>query len=120
VRAELKSLDAVDAPGSVLDAFRPADGEHFGLAVTATIGPANGEGGELFHFNVCSPSWLAAEDRPKGFAFQRVLLIDRAPGRRRRPGREHHQRCNCQREGDSGECEPQRWCRYGSSPESSE
>jgi len=77
VAAELKSLDAVDAPGGVLTACCPADGEHFGLAVTATIGPANGERGELFQFDVCSPSWLAAEDRPKGFAFQRVLVLDR-------------------------------------------
>lgn len=77
MRAELKSLDAVDAPGGVLTAFHPDDGEHFGLAVAATIGPANETGGELFQFSVCSPSWLADEDRPKGFAFQRTLVVDR-------------------------------------------
>jgi hypothetical protein len=77
VRAELHSLDTADARHGALDAFVPEDSEHFGLAVTATIGPADGRGGEQFQFTVCSPSWLAAEDRPKGFAFQRTLLLDR-------------------------------------------
>jgi hypothetical protein len=78
MRAELRSLDTADAEGGELRAFRPEDGEHFTLAVTASIGPKNGRGEELFQFTVCSPSWLAAERLPKGFAFQRhTLLLDR-------------------------------------------
>jgi hypothetical protein len=73
----LKSLDTADAPGSALAAFRPSHAEHFALVVAATIGPANGSGGELFQFNARSPSWHAAENRPKGFAFERALVVDR-------------------------------------------
>ncbi len=49
--------------------FLPEDVEHFKLVVTASIGPAGEEGEELFHFVVCSPSWVAGESLPKGFEF---------------------------------------------------
>jgi hypothetical protein len=45
------------------------------LGVTASIGPAGAAGFELFQFTVCSPGWLAAEQLPKGFAFQRHTLL---------------------------------------------
>jgi len=35
MRAELRALDTADAEGGDLRAFRPEDGEHFTLAVTA-------------------------------------------------------------------------------------
>lgn len=71
MRAELKGLDA---DGGDLRAFRP-DAERFALAVTASIGPAGDEGTEQFLFTVCSPSWLAGQELPKGFAFQRHTLV---------------------------------------------
>ncbi len=78
MRAELKGLDAADAPGSDLALFRPDDAEHFVLWVTATIGPADHPGEELFQFCVCSPGWLASQSLQKGFAFQRhTLLLER-------------------------------------------
>jgi hypothetical protein len=78
VRAELKGLDTADADGGDLRAFRPGDAEVFALGVTASIGPAGEDGAELFQFTVCSPSWLAAQELPKGFAFQRhALLVER-------------------------------------------
>ncbi len=48
------------------------------LAVTASAGPAGGDGEEQFQFTVCSPSWLSAQPRAKGFAFCRhTLLLER-------------------------------------------
>ena len=46
--------------------------------MTASVGPAGEEGAESFAFTVCSPRWLAEQQLPKGFAFQRyTLLIER-------------------------------------------
>ena len=78
MRAELKGLDTADAEGGELVAFCPDDAAHFALGVTASIGPAGEDGAELFQFEVCSPSWLAKQSLPKGFAFQRhKLLLER-------------------------------------------
>jgi hypothetical protein len=44
-------LDSADAPSGP-PAFRPDDAEVFSLAIAATIGPADGPGGELFYFTV--------------------------------------------------------------------
>jgi hypothetical protein len=78
MQAELKALDAADAPGSDVRAFHPEDPACFALAVTASIGPVGEDGAELFQFTVCSASWLARQALPKGFAFQRhTLLLDR-------------------------------------------
>jgi hypothetical protein len=74
----LKSLDSPDTPGGDLHAFKPDDPNRFGLSVTATIGPAGEQGGDLFTFTVCSADWLATQSLPKGFAFQRhTLLLER-------------------------------------------
>lgn len=78
MRAELKGLDTADAEGGELVGFCPEDAEHFALGVAASIGPAGEDGAELFQFEVCSPSWLASQSLPKGFAFQRhTLLLER-------------------------------------------
>jgi hypothetical protein len=78
MRAELKALDTPDSPDGSLSSFHPEDGEQFALLVSASVGPAGEDGGELFGFTVCSPTWVAAEELPKGFAFQRhTLLVER-------------------------------------------
>lgn len=75
MHAELKGLDTADAEGGELVAFCPDDAAHFALRVTASIGPAGQDGAELFQFEVCSPSSLANQSLPKGFAFQRHTLL---------------------------------------------
>lgn len=78
MHAELKGLDSADAPAHDIAAYTPADAGHFGLNVTASIGPAGEEGAELFSFTVCSASWLKAQSLQKGFVFQRhTLLLER-------------------------------------------
>jgi hypothetical protein len=75
VRAELKGLDTPDAEVMDLRSYVPEDSTHFGLEVTATIGPAGGEGEELFYFHVCSASWLRDDPLRKGLAFLRNTLL---------------------------------------------
>jgi hypothetical protein len=76
VRAELRSLDSVDALEG-LASFQPPDPEKFALAVAATIAPAGTEAGTLFYFNVVTPPWLAENPSAKGFEFLRDLLVTR-------------------------------------------
>jgi hypothetical protein len=76
MRAELRSLDSADAPGG-LSSFAPADPERVSIAVAATIGPAGGEGGDLFYFNIVTAAWLAEHPSEKGFEFMRDLLVTR-------------------------------------------
>jgi hypothetical protein len=45
------------------------------LGVTASVGPAGEEGAEQFQFTVCSPSWLAEQPLPRGYAFARDTLL---------------------------------------------
>jgi hypothetical protein len=62
-----------------LVAEAPPEGDDFGVVVTAYIGPAGGEGAELFELTVCTSGWLAENvATPKGFAFLRHhLVVDR-------------------------------------------
>jgi len=76
MRAELRTLDSADAPEG-LSSFAPGDPERFSVAVAATVGPAGGEGGELFYFNVVTSAWLVEHPPPKGFEFVRDLLVTR-------------------------------------------
>lgn len=74
MRAELRGLDSADAPGG-LEAFAPDDPDVFALAVGASIGPAGGDGADLFYFHVCSPGWIEANPPPKGFEFMHGYLV---------------------------------------------
>jgi hypothetical protein len=74
MNAKLKSIDSPDAPSGDLHAFKPDHHKQFGLSVTATIGPADEPGGELFTFTVCTAEWLA-QPLPKGYTFQRHTLL---------------------------------------------
>jgi hypothetical protein len=75
MRAELRSLHSADSKDGSLASFHPDDAGHFVLRVTALVGPAGQEGEEGFDFTVCSPAWLAQDELPKGFAFQRHTLL---------------------------------------------
>lgn len=78
MRAGLKSPDTPDSATGELASYQPPDSEHFALLVGATIGPVDGDGGDLFHFSVCSRSWLAEGHAEKGFEFLRsILVLDR-------------------------------------------
>ena len=78
VRAELRSLDTADSADGSVASLQPDDVERFSFGITASIGPAGDRGEELFQFTVCSPKWLAEQPpAAKGFAFGRVLLLDR-------------------------------------------
>lgn len=57
MEAELRSLFSTDVDD--LTSYEP--GETFCLTVRALIGPKGAPGEETFDFQVCSPSWLAAE-----------------------------------------------------------
>lgn len=74
MRAELWGLESVDAPDG-LESFRPEDPEVFAVLVEADIGPADGPGAELFHFNVCSAKWIEANPPEKGFEFMHSYLV---------------------------------------------
>ena len=74
MRAELRSLHAPEADGGELNAFQPDDAEDFGVFVQAFVGPAGESGEESFGFTVCTAPWLARQDLPKGFAFERGIL----------------------------------------------
>ena len=59
-----------------LVAEAPSDGDEFGVVVTAYLGPADGEGADLFELKVCTPGWLAETvATPQGFAFLRHHLV---------------------------------------------
>ena len=87
MRAQLKGMDSVDAPGlGELDAFAPEDPERFVLNLNITVGPADGPGGDVFEMTVCTPLWLARQiesgDEPdivpgRHFLFVRRYDIDR-------------------------------------------
>ena len=68
MRADLKSLDSVDAPAGIAT-FKPDDSETFAITIGAVVGPSDGPGGELFYFSACTAGWLRANPPEKGFAF---------------------------------------------------
>jgi hypothetical protein len=74
--AELRDLDSADAAEGFAS-FALADPERFSITVGAIVGPAGGEGGDPFYFNVVTAAWLAEHPPPKGFEFVRDLLVSR-------------------------------------------
>jgi len=78
VHAVLRSIDSADIGSDTIDSYQPSNPKSFCLWVTATCGPSDGPGGELFQVAICSPEGLVAsiEDTPnKGFAFMRHRLV---------------------------------------------
>ena len=75
VRGKLKGLDTAAIPSGDIHGFRPEDPTNFSIPVTASIGPANGEGAELFQLTIRSPGYVEPETAGKGFAFERGTLI---------------------------------------------
>jgi hypothetical protein len=75
VRGKLKGLDTAAIPSGDIHDFRPADPTNFSIPVTASVGPANSEGAELFQLTIRSPGYVEPETAGKGFAFERGTLI---------------------------------------------
>ncbi|MFN8629634.1 MAG: Imm8 family immunity protein [Chloroflexota bacterium] len=74
MRAEVRSIHSPDAPDA-LDRWRPSSPRDFELLLEAEIGPAGGEGSEVFTLRAVGPDWLAAHDGDKGFRWGRGLLV---------------------------------------------
>jgi hypothetical protein len=74
MRAVLRDLDSPDAPDG-LDTFSPGDPRAFSILVQATIGPADGDGGDLFDFVAVGPEWFAENAPGKGFRWGHAFLI---------------------------------------------
>jgi hypothetical protein len=61
-----------------MNSFAPDDEGHFGFWCQALVGPVGEEGGDLFHFCVCTPSWFASEmdaGKVSDPAFGRGLIL---------------------------------------------
>lgn len=72
----LRALHSPDTPTEDLRDFSPHDAASFVLMVQAFVGPSDGPGEESFEFVVCTALGLAAKTLPKGFAFERLLLLE--------------------------------------------
>jgi hypothetical protein len=59
MRASLKGLTSPDIRD--LENWSPGDPSCFGFVLEAAIGPAGGEGAEIFQLQVCTPSWFAQQ-----------------------------------------------------------
>jgi hypothetical protein len=56
MRAHVKGLDSVDAPGlGELDAYTPEDPASFALNLNITVGPRDEPGGDVFHDRLHAP-----------------------------------------------------------------
>jgi hypothetical protein len=78
VHAVLQSLESPALEPDTLDSFAPPLADDFGIALSALIGPSEGEGAEVFYLTVCSPTWLARAtmfENSKGFEFIRNRLV---------------------------------------------
>jgi len=74
ITAEIKSLDlSSDVPWSD---FLPDDPVYFGFYLTATIGVAGNDGGDLFQILICSPQWLSDANRRGECLSSRHFEID--------------------------------------------
>ncbi|MGE6786275.1 Imm8 family immunity protein [Ensifer adhaerens] len=60
--------------GSSFDSFYPDDVKNFYFAAEALIGPEEGQGYEIFSFEVCTPSWFE-ENRLDAPTFARHCIF---------------------------------------------
>jgi len=74
VRAELRSLDNVEAPEG-LHSYRPHDPENFAIVIAAVVGEPDTSGGDLFYFTGCSARWLAENPPEKGLRGLRQCFL---------------------------------------------
>jgi hypothetical protein len=73
--AELKALSSTDED---MENFVPDNDHCFGFWCQAVFGKRGEDGGDMFHFFVCTPEWLALEireGRRLNASFGRGLLI---------------------------------------------
>lgn len=75
VYAVVRSMMSPDAGADPLDQYEPATPDVFSVFVEFEIGPSEGAGSDLFGLTVCSPQWLAEQQRPGGFEFLAATLV---------------------------------------------
>jgi Immunity protein 8 len=75
IRAKIKSIEITEAPDLNPTAYVPDDYVDFVCTFGLTIGPGDGEGGELFYVTVCTPKWLVKACEKDGFIWGRHHLI---------------------------------------------
>jgi Immunity protein 8 len=75
IRAKIKALEITEAPDLNPSAYAPNNRGDFACTFGLTIGPNDGDGGELFYLTVCTPTWLAKECEKDGFVWGRHRLI---------------------------------------------
>jgi hypothetical protein len=75
MHAVVRYLSSADPGADPLEHYRSPAAGPFCLALTAVVGPSDGPGDEIFQLTVCSPTWIAGDDRPKRFEFLRATLV---------------------------------------------
>ena len=74
-RAVMKSIESTDAADLDPAHYSVPDAEDFRCTFGLTVGPDDGEGGEVFYLTVCTPKWLERECEKAGFVSGRHHLI---------------------------------------------
>ena len=75
IYAAIKSIEITDAPDLEPSNYIPEDSESCACTLGLTIGPSDGEGGELFYLTVCTAKWLEKACKKDGFLWGRHHLI---------------------------------------------
>jgi hypothetical protein len=76
MKAVLKDIDLGSPVG--FEEFVPKDPNDFSVWITASVGPAEAEGADLFQLEVCTPSYIRNELLAGGGVWGRhKLLVDR-------------------------------------------
>lgn len=71
--ASIKSIDLIDHDNWN---YCPDDVTDFCVAAEAIIGLEESEGGDIFSFEVCSPTWLERRCRGKANFIRHVLVVN--------------------------------------------
>jgi len=73
--ATIKNIEITEAADLDPAHFQPDDAEDFICTFGLTIGPTDGDGGELFYITVCTPKRLEKLCEKDGFVWGRHHLI---------------------------------------------
>ena len=71
----IKSIEITEVPDLNPTAYTPDNYDDSACTFGLTIGPNEGEGGELFYLTVCTPKWLVKGCEKDGFVWGRHHLI---------------------------------------------
>lgn len=72
IHAKLIELMSPDAD---LRTYIPDDEDDFGILIEATIGPVDGDGGDLFSFQLCTANWLRKRYISHAVVFLRHVIL---------------------------------------------